>query len=163
MESTAKNNLERKVEDLIIIAEKAELAFNAKTELVHAKDEIIDNLKMLLQNCTDKSETTISSVPGMQESVLCLKDIAVNGIILNGFLVWADIQGRTTPQNIWKEIAIKHFTKEEITDAKELLWDVAMEDIFGRKVNRKGESKSSSEIDDICNALTILSEKEVVP
>ena len=56
-----------------------------------------------------------------------------------------------------------HFTKEEITDAKNLLWDVCNEEIVGKLVNRQGPSKSQSEITDIENAMNILAEKGVMP
>ena len=35
-------------------------------------------------------------VPGLEESILFLSNTALHGVILNGFLVWADIQRRTT-------------------------------------------------------------------
>ena len=64
-------------------------------------------------------------MPGLQESVLCSSNLALRGVVLNGLLVWADIQRRMTAENIWKEGALKHFTKHELIDAKEILWDVA--------------------------------------
>ena len=54
-------------------------------------------------------------------------------------------------------------SKEEITNAKNVLWDISEESILGRNVARKGDSKSVSEIDDICGALKTLSEKQTLP
>ena len=45
-----------------------------------------------------------------------------NGVIMNGFLVWANIQRMIRPANSWKEEALSKFVKEEITEAKECLW-----------------------------------------
>ena len=79
-------------------------------------------------------------VSGLEESILCLSNTALHGVLLNGFLVWADIQKRTTANNIWKTQALKHFTKEEITDAKEMLWDVGDKNILGKLIKRQGAS-----------------------
>ena len=38
----------------------------------------------------------------------------IKGVIINGFLLWVDIQRKITPENIWKAHAIKRFMKDEI-------------------------------------------------
>ena len=87
----------------------------------------------------------------------------MNGVILNGLLLWADIQRKVTPENIWKAQAVKKFDSEEITESKELLWRIAGDSILGKMVKRKGANKTSSECNDICYALTSLSEKDSLP
>ena len=84
--------------------------------------------------------------------------MALHGVILNGFLVWINMQRRTTAENIWKALAIKHFTKEEITDAKDAMWDVGDTNVLGKLIKRQGSPKSSSELDDISTALIKLAE-----
>ena len=79
-------------------------------------------------------------------------------------LSWVDTKRRTIPEDIWKKQALEHFAAEEITDAKNILWDVANSDnLLGRNIARKGDSKSTSEINDICAALNTLSEKQRIP
>ena len=80
--------------------------------------------KVTLENGDDKGSGEETSVPGLQESMLCLSNIALHGVIVSGLLVWADIKCCTNPVELWKAEAIKHFTKEEISEAKNLLWDV---------------------------------------
>ena len=112
---------------------------------------------------TDMENASEICVPGLEESIMLLKEIALHGVALDGLLVWADTQRRTVAEDIWKNAALKHFSKEEITNAKNILWEVAKDDLLGRNVSRKGESKSASELDDICSALKILSEKQAMP
>ena len=78
-------------------------------------------------------------------------------------LAWIDTQRRTSPEDLWKNTALKHFSAEEITNAKNTLWEVAKEGTLERNIGRKGESKSTSELNDICEAFKILSEKQVMP
>ena len=159
----------------VTITKKTELAFNTQTELVETKEELINNQRIVIEHMKKAVEedanridaTSIEnehpSVPGLQESVLCMTNLALHGVILNGFLVWADIQRRTTAENIWNAQALKHFIKEEITDAKELLWDVVDNGVLGNMIKRQGPSKSTAEINDISHALKKLAEKEVMP
>ena len=58
---------------------------------------------------------------------------------------------------------MKRFDNEEITEAKELLWRTAGDSILGKMVKRQGANKSLSECNDICYALTSLSEKDSLP
>ena len=73
------------------------------------------------------------------------------------------IQRHTTAENIWNAQALKHFIKEEITDAKELLWDIADNSVLGNMIKRQGPSKLNEEINDIRNALKKLAKREVMP
>ena len=110
-----------------------------------------------------KNSSDASILPGLSESVLKLKSFALHGVILDVLLLWVDTQRRTVPENIWKQRTLTHFTKDEITNAKNVLWEISNESTLGRNITRKGESKSVSEIDDICGALKILSEKQIMP
>ena len=97
---------------------------------------VIEHMKRAQEENTNlvgatSNETEHPSVPGLQESVLCMTNLALHVVILNWFHVWADIQRRTTAEYIWNAEALKHFIKEEITDAKELLWDVADNGVLG--------------------------------
>ena len=112
---------------------------------------------------TEENSSGASTFPGLAESVLKLKSIALHGVVLDGLLLWLDTQRRTVPESTWKQRTLTHFSKEEITNAKNVLWDISEESILGRNVARKGDSKSVSEIDDICGALKTLSEKQTLP
>ena len=167
-------DLRNKLRIQVTITKKTELAFNTQTELVETKEELIKNQRIVIEHMkraqeentnlidTTSNETEHPSVPGLHESVLCMTNLALHGVILNGFLVWADIQRRTTAEYIWNAEG-KHFIKEEITDAKEVLWDVADNGVLGNMIKRQGPSKSTAEINDISNALKKLAEREVMP
>ena len=96
--------------------------------------------------------------------MLKLKGIGLHGVTLDGLLLWVDTKRRTIPEDSWKQQVFANFTAEEITNAKNILWDVAnTNDLLGRNIVRKGDSKSISEINDICGALKTLSEKQKMP
>ena len=150
------------------LAKNSHLAFTVQSELVNTKEELIKNQKMLID--TMKVITPESNFhedgelkPGVVNCIEFLKCQAVNGVLLNGLLIWIWIQRRTTAENIWMSEAISKFTKEEITVAKEELWKIAGESVIGRMVKRQGSSKSTTEIDDICSAMKILSENGSLP
>ena len=82
-EKDANNDLVKKLRDQILITKKTKLAFNTQNELVNAKNEIVENHKVH----------------------------AMNGVILNGLLLWADIQRKVTPENNWKAKAVKKLAK----------------------------------------------------
>ena len=83
---------------------------------------------------------------GVSECIEFLKCHANNDVILNGLLLWTDIQRKTTAKDVWKSQALNKFTKEEITAAKEELWKIVGD--AGKLVRRQGASKSKVEIDD---------------
>ena len=105
----------------------------------------------------------IYKIPGFQESIICLSNIALHGLVFNELLLWVDIQRRTVTAKEWKEKAEKHFTEEEISDAKNILWDICDEKTIGKIIKRQGPSKKQSEITDIENALNSLAFKGEVP
>ena len=152
----------KRLEDQITIRQKTELAFETQGKLIESKTEIINNLKTIAAQNTG-IEPPIMNIPGLQETVTCLSNLALHGVILNGLLLWVDIQRRTIASGIWKAEATKHFTQEEITNAKNLLWDACDENIIGKLINRQGGNKSQTEIDDIETALSKLAEKQVMP
>ena len=88
---------------------------------------------------------------------------ATNGVVLYGFLLWADIQRHIIQENVCKVHVVKRFLKEEITDGKEILGRAVGYSTIGKKVLRKGPTKMVSEVNDICTAMKLLSEKEGLP
>ena len=89
-----------------------------------------------------------------------LQNHGTNGAIFNGFLTWVDIQHKSVPENMWKLLSRKSFTKEEISLAKEAIWRTAGDSLIGKIIRRQGESKSQAEVNDICVALKQLAEKD---
>ena len=111
-------------------------------------------------------EGNSSDIAGWSEALVKLKGICLHGVVLDGLLLWIDTKRRTHPELHWKQQILTHFTGEEITNAKNALWETAKEiedNILGRNISRKGESKSVSEVDDICSALKTLSAKQKMP
>ena len=100
---------------------------------------------------------------GVQDCFDFIKIHATNGVVLNGLLQWADIERKTTAENIWKTQAISKFDKDEISEAKIELWRICGESTLGKLVKRQGSGKSKSELDDICIALKKLSENDSLP
>ena len=122
--------------DQILITKKTELAFNTQTELVIAKNEIIENHKFIIwqlkkqasdstrevtQNLTSHiiaNIGVIENINGVQDCCEFIRVHATNGVLLNGLLLWPDMQWKVTPENIWKAQAVKKFDSEEITGSK---------------------------------------------
>ena len=164
---------------------KTESALQAKDDLLAAKDEIIDGLKIIAEinkiNATTPDDTGSTPVAdevtsnyevqekdttqngSIQECCEFIQIHAKHGVITNGLLLWADIKRKQHPEKIWKDEAVKKFTKQEITDAKEMLWRVSGEESIGEMTRRQGQSKTTSEMNDICAALKTLSEKDSIP
>ena len=175
---TQKTELAFKTQEQLIRA-KSEIIDNLKTIISQHKNNSSpcgfcgneDNLMSKtsvsdngVQDFTNEhKEDDILPVPGLHESLERLSSNALHGLIVNGFLLWADIKRRTTADKIWKAEALKHFSKEEITNAKSMLWDACDENVIGRMIRRQGPSKNNSEVDDISAALTLLAEGEVLP
>ena len=118
---------ERRLQDLSIICNKTELAYNAQRELVEAKDQLIN----LQKDAINYQKSDIASLTSTRKDVVLMVDQSTevmdamlrpfsneNGLITNALLLWLDIQRKTIAENIWKTQALSHFTKEEITDAK---------------------------------------------
>ena len=168
--------LQRKLDDQEIIRSELENTISAKDQQLTAKDAVITNLKTITSRPPHMSSDSVTSNPiddkqtlerqdvtGMQECLLKLEGISLYGVVMDSFLTWADMVRRTTAKDLWKELALKHFTSEEVTNAKEVLWDVCGEEILGKATRRQGGSKQKSEIEDICNAFEKLSERQVLP
>ena len=100
---------------------------------------------------------------GVQECCEFINIHAKNGAITSGLLLWADIQRKQHPDSIWKAETVKKFSRQEITEAKDILWRTAGESLLGKIVNRQGNSKSASEVNDISIAFKKLEEKDAVP
>ena len=172
LESTH-DELESKLRNITLILQKAEETVTAKSELLDAKNEIIEHLKAGTSvrvsesstNTTDnlKNDQIGNDKHGVKECCEFLHIHASSGVAMNSMLVWADIQRHLHPDDHWKPLAVKGFLPTEITEAKELLWRSVDESIIGKIVKRQGSSKSISEVNDICNALKKLSEKDCVP
>ena len=127
--------------------------------IIEDKDKIIVDYETRLETMYAKYR----SVPGLENCCAVLESSSSHGIILNGVLLWANIERRTVPEDVWKEEMLKHFLPEEINEAKEALWDVCREKIIGKQIKRIGDSKTRSEVDDICKGLKSLEENEVMP
>ena len=172
LESTHED-LEGKVRNSKLILEKAEETIKTKSELIDAKNEIIDNLKIrtrgdttienTIQATEDKMVQSENEKYGVKECCEYLSIHANNGVALNSLLLWVDIQRQLHPENHWKALAIKGFLDSEITEAKELLWRTSDITIIGKMTKRQGATKKVSEVNDICVALKKLSEKDCVP
>ena len=173
--------------DQLLLA-KTESVINVKDELLSAKQEIIENLKFrintyekqiskskedsredgnsdLTSNTRQGDEPNeISPAPnGVDDACEFIKVYAKNGVVISGFLLWANIQRLTRPESDWKEEAVASFLKNEITDAKECLWRICGDKIAIPLKKRQGPSKSMSEVDDMAKALNLLAEKECLP
>ena len=187
LEKQINQDMVKKLEDQTVIGNKTELAFDAKTELVNSKNEIIETFKSIVEqykkepcrckkvpengmtsdticgNTERSDEQEMKTKKGVKECNEFLEVYATNDAILNGLLLWINIQRHVTPENIWKTQAVTKFLKEEITDAKEILWRIIGESELGKMKKRQGTTKTISEINDICYALNVLSEKDRLP
>ena len=81
---------------------------------------------------------------GVAEMEEYIRSSAPNGVVLNGLLVWIDIQKKTTPENIWKAQALSKCSKEDITEAKNALLEVGDELVIGKIEKRIGGKKGNN-------------------
>ena len=116
-------------------------------------DDVIDNVP----------QENRPKIKGLEQTTVYIESLALHGAVFNGFLVWADTQRRTVPEDIWKAEALKFFSAEEVSEAKTMLWEVSNEEDIGRLINRQGTAKQVSEIEDINRTLKTLAEKEILP
>ena len=133
-------------------------------ELIDAKQGIIENLKLKIGVLEEKiscnkdekrgeSNLTSNSSRGVKTSETELKPKGVDnacelikvyakdGVMIKGFLLWANFQRVTWPENKWKEEAVVSFLKSEITDAKDSLWKIYGDKIAIPYKKRQGPSK----------------------
>ena len=75
---------------------------------------------------------------GVKKMEEFLKTSVPNGIVMNGLLLWINIQRKSTAENIWKSQLLKKSLAEEITTAKHALWEVADDNIVGKYSVRRG-------------------------
>ena len=185
-EETKNARLSVRLNDKELIAERTVLALNTQNSLIEAKDEIIKTLKDRVavaetrlseqqQNETDTQHLTSLQVnddqngeevavsKGTKDACEFIRIHGTHGVVMNSFLLWANIQRMTRPENAWKDDALTKFVKEEITEAKECLWRISGDKIPGPMKKRQGGSKSNSEVSDISGALKALAEKESLP
>ena len=183
---TRVQDLSRVLEDKIALLSKAEELVSAKQDLLSAKDEIIGNLKTIIgkgssspcKTCEKGTNTNLTSNAsskedtsedpqkgknGVKESCEFIQVHAINGVVIDSFLLWADIQRKMHPENKWKGDAERNFVKTEITAAKETLWRIAGEENVGKMIKRQGAGKCTSEVSDICVALRKLAENDKLP
>ena len=129
---------ENETKNKSLLIESIEVAFNERKELLIAKDEIIGNLKKIIatlekgeKTCKDNNNMTSNEkkapVPipkgnGVKECIDFIETHATRGVILNGFLLWANLKRNTKPDRVWKDEAIARFLDEEISEAKNTLW-----------------------------------------
>ena len=167
---------------------KTESMLKVKDELLDAKQEIIENLKFKIgvlqeeisknkgenqcqNNLTSNSNSspmggtseTVANPKGVDDACEFIKVYSKDGVLINGFLLWANLQRVTRTENEWKEAAVASFLKSEITDAKDSLWRICGDKIAIPYKKRQGSSKSTSEVEDIAKALKLLAEKECLP
>jgi hypothetical protein len=131
------------------------------------KEQTVSNKVHLTSKVIPERQSCEVGTPGakngVKESCEFLQIHGTNGIIMDPFLLWADIQRKMNPENIWKKCALKKFASTEITEAKETLWRVCGEQHLGKLVKRQGPNKSSSETNDICGAMKKLVEEDKLP
>ena len=162
------SNSESTGEDLVPRRKLVELTnhYEAKMKILteqlssHEKDAV--HPESLPSNGSGDEDNTILK-SGVKECCEFIEVHAVNDAIISGFLLWADIQRKQYPENVWKDEAAKKFVSHEITEAKESLWKVSGESLLGKMIKRQGNSKIASELNDICIALRTLSEKDALP
>ena len=167
---------------------KTESMLKVKDELLDAKQEIIENLKFKIgvlqeeisknkgekqcqNNLTSNTNSspvvetseTVANPKGVDDACEFIKVYSKDGVLINGFLLWANLQRVTRTENEWKEAAVASFLKSEITDAKDSLWRICGDKIAIPYKKRQGLSKSTSEVEDIAKALKLLAEKECLP
>lgn len=158
--------LKKTIEDKQKIITNGDSALQDKCELIKVKDELISNLKNKMtgpdtsKNISEKPSEAQGSVNDCCEFV---KTYGIKGAIINGLLLWVDIKRQSTPADLWKEETINQFSKEEISDAKDTLWRTLGDSVIGKKITRKGLTKVQSDVNDICAAFKLLSEKEGLP
>ena len=123
LERQINREMDKKLEDQTVIVNKTELAFDAKTELVNSKNDIIENFKTIVEqykkepcrckkvpeigmtsdticgNTERSDEQEMKTKKGVKECNEFLEVYTTNDAILNGLLLWINIQRHVTPEN----------------------------------------------------------------
>ena len=106
----------------------------------------------------------VSLPPDRSKSVIDqIKENSPNGAVINGLLVWMDIQNNTTAPTIWKAQMIETFEDEEILVAKTVLFSTV-----GGEGTRIGKfenhpKKKSLHAEDLIAAMIKLWDADEVP
>ena len=102
---------------------------------------------------------------GLKDVFGYLGNVGVNGVAINGILVWIDIQQKSTPENVWMSQAEAHFDEHEIDLARSSLWKASMDkkEIIGEMIIHKNPGKMHRNLVDIKNAMKQLKEKTELP
>ena len=92
-----------------------------------------------------------------------IKEQSPNGAIINGLLVWMDIQNNTTAPTIWKNQMIEAFDDEEIIEAKTVLFSTVGGD--GSRIGKfeNHPKKKSLHAEDLVVAMKKLWDADEVP
>ena len=166
--------LKQTIQDKTMIIEKSSLAIDTLKEVDIMKNQIITKLRTEIQieklttsnrpsahkvvDVTSNKSDVENKVgeelgvdaeqaidgKGTDESCEFIKIHGKNGVIMNGFLLWANIQRTIRTENAWKEDALEKFLKEEITEAKDCLWRISGDKIPSPIKKWQGALKSTS-------------------
>ena len=82
--------------------------------------------------------------PTLQDLSRHLQESARNGVVINGIILWIDIQMNETAEEIWKNIALQRFTDEELREAKRNLWMAAGSNLAPPQ-NRQGSNSNKND------------------
>ena len=77
-----------------------------------------------------------------------LEENGNNGLVVNGVILWIDIQMNSTALEVWKSIAMARFTVEEVREGKRNLW-MASGHHLGGPLPRIGDNAKASDLKDI--------------
>ena len=77
---------------------------NKEADLIHTSHPVSNSEKI--------------SKNGVEECCEFIKAHVVNGVVLSGFLLWANIERKTTAENIWKAQAILVLIKKRLLRLK---------------------------------------------
>ena len=93
--------------------------------------------------------------------VFC-KVLCKYGLVVNGVVAWIAAMLDSNPEDVWRDVAIGHFSDEEISKAKEDLQRAAGDNIAPQP-NRTKDGRKVKEIDDIAKSLRLLKDKGNLP
>ena len=101
---------------------------------------------------------------------ICSGEMSVNGgengTVVNPMLSYVVFALQSGTVGNIKNAVLGHFTPDQITEAKSILWETCGTDALGEQVNRRdGPTRSGAEanVTDILNAMTILDKKDKMP
>ena len=86
-----------------------------------------------------------------------------HGVVINGLLIWIDIQNQTTPPAIWKAQMIELFTDDEILEAKTRLFNAVGGEATRIGIFENHPKKKSLHAEDLVTAMKRLWESGEKP